>query len=1010
MKPLALRFSPASRVAAAILACAVGIGFSPSAAFAWPNFFSWVLSEFQPDINPGGRPNTIAVNPANNDIIIVASESGGLFRSMNRGRNWSHVDSLPAFSTGAVAFVPADPNVVIATTGEDFKVANGGGIWRSTDGGASWTQLPSPAAPPVVTDRFGAGEISIAPDTGNIFVATPYGVSISTDRGATWTLVDAVGGGDHRVFSVLAQNGNHVLAGASAGVRRSTDGGMTWSWATTGPGGISDMHAFGRSPYSQDQAYVVNGNTELYYTEDAGDHWTRITSAPGGGGGCGGITFVKPIGRRFLRPGSGWRGRRSIDLYFGNRCRLAKLSSPSIPGTTRFNYGGTWVPLNSDHGDTRDLAFDALRRPLLLATDGGLHQTADGGLNWTFVGGGAAGYNALQITEVKGQWIDDIGRYDMYFGTQDNDLWSSGDDGVSWTMGARWEGFFIEAKRRVARESDSKATFVACAGCGNFVSGSLFSSVAGWPNPTGPLAGNPKIVRNSFHVQGVDATSPSLFSKGLAVTTDFGTSWQQYVTLPEERRDLPKLSDPPATRFRLRVPVLYQSIRTGFDATRNFEINHLARIVKRRSTSGATVSYPAMNNFGGLGINPTMFAWYQVFAVDPGNTSHLLGPDIVNEKMMETWDCGDNWTEIPQLTSLVTDSGRLLFRRWMFPQASAISFSPGDPRLVAVGTWEGGIFISADRGATWEKVPGSEKATYITSLEWRTAHDVIVSTYGRGLWRLKWKAMIRIPDLEYLCNIRCLFGPFDKRWMPDPPPDRFENGIVVYEGRIQGARAVNGVLKELFVWPGSSVAFVADSNKVPEIKVTETTKRVGFIGVKGASRIPAQGPVLAGLAIGRRGEIVGTLVSDKALSAAVADEKEKSDEERVGSEQSPTAGKPYLELLGGRTDGANGFAPGEPIQLSGRGFPIGMAIVIAIDDRPVEKTVVGHEGRFSARVPAPREFGLHSLTARDGASGKVIDGTMVLVRHGDADEGKERPKPRKTTRSSKTKPVAKPTH
>src|SRR5260221_635053 len=121
------------------------------------------------------------------------------------------------------------------------------------------------------------------------------------------------------------------------------------------------------------------------------------------------------------------------------------------------------------------------------------------------------------------------------------------------------------------------------------------------------------------------------------------------------------------------------------------------RVVKRLFFPDAFVVYPLMNNFGGLGINPTMFAWYQVFGVDPGNTRHLIAPDIVNEKMMETSDGGDNWTEIPNLTSQVTNAGQFLFRRSIFPQASAVSFSPDDPKVVAIGTWQAGLFFSGTK-------------------------------------------------------------------------------------------------------------------------------------------------------------------------------------------------------------------------------------------------------------------------------------------------------------------------
>lgn len=259
---------------------------------------------------------------------------------------------------------------------------------------------------------------------------------------------------------------------------------------------------------------------------------------------CGGIGFVKAVR-------SPLAGRRSsLHLYFGNRCGLYRLTPSRIAGTNRFDYSGTWTAAMLDHGDTRDLAFKRTGRfvrPLLLGTDGGVHRTTDGGSTWTFTGGGVNGYNALQITEVKGQWIEDIGRYDLYFGTQDNNNLASGDLGVTWPNAVCCEGFFFEMQKRVPTAGDTQVTFVACGPCSNFRSGPALAGNVSWTNPTGTVAGN-----------------------------------------------------------------------------------------------------PAMNGFGGLGINPTMFAWYQVFGVDPQDSRHIIAPDIINAKMMQTSDGGENWTEIPR--------------------------------------------------------------------------------------------------------------------------------------------------------------------------------------------------------------------------------------------------------------------------------------------------------------------------------------------------------------------------
>jgi photosystem II stability/assembly factor-like uncharacterized protein len=953
---------------AAVAVAAVAPFVSP--ASAQNVLVEWTVSEFQPNLANGGRANTIAVNPANYDQIIVASETGGLFRSTDRGVSWKHIDSLPEFSTVAVAFVPADPNVVIATVGEDTRVANGGGIWRSTDAGLTWSQIPGPSAPVGITDRLSAFEISIAPDNGTIYVGTQYGVSISHDKGATWTHADVFGTGDRPVLSVLGQSGNRVLAAGPAGISRSSDGGATWLRSTTypTPGSIFDIHALGGSPFFPEQAYVMNRYAQLYYTEDAGDNWTRIMSLPPYYFLCGGIAFIKAIGRTSYHT---HRPTRTIDLYAGNKCTLWRLLAvPQIPGTVRFDYGGTWTYTVPDHADTRDLAFTPgrNRQPLLLATDGGLHKTANGGFTWPFTGGGIHGYSALQITEVKGQWITSLPRYDLYFGTQDNSLWASGNMGTSWIDANQGEGFFIGTQHRVATAADSKTTFAACGPCANYIAGPLFTGVAPWPDATTPPVGNPQIVRKSFHVQAVDS-GPAFLARGLAVTTNLGSTWSQYATFLEDRRDLPKVSDPGTD------PVLYQSIRAGFDMTRGFEINQLVRVVKSPVSAGASATYPLMNNFGGLGINPTMFAWYQVFAVDPLNTQHLIAPDVINDKMMQTTDGGDNWTEIPNLTSLITNGGQFLFRRGIFPQASAISFSPDDPNLVAIGTWQAGIFVSSDRGMTWYKIPDTDPITYITSIEWRTANDAIVSTYGRGLWRIQWKWIRPLVDLEKLCKAPCII-------LPIPPVERIEapaKAVLVFGGTVQGAAVSSGILKELFVSPGSSVIFFGDAKTPTAVKVTESRKRLRFVGVRLPSA-PQRGD-LVGLTLDARGSPIGAAFSEKPLSTYEPSKLERNpDRQSIGRKTSPTAGKPYLTLTFPGGSATNAVAPEGPIRISARNFPLGALIEIAIDRKAAERVKVGDAGAFAVTIRAPQEFGLHTLTARDAATGTVIDGANFIVK------------------------------
>jgi hypothetical protein len=219
---------------------------------------TWEVSGMQPDVKEGGRVNGIAVDPSNDENVLVTSESGGMFVSKDRGQTWKHIDSLPVFQTNAVVLVPAKPSVAIVTASADYRAVNGGGIWRSTDGGVKWTQVPNPPMPANANGPMSATEISIAPDTGDIYVASNFGVSVSTDQGMHWTQTQPFTSGDPSVASVVAQSRGRILAGASTGVMRSLDGGTHWLTPTTNTDGISDLHAFGRSPFSPDQAYVVD--------------------------------------------------------------------------------------------------------------------------------------------------------------------------------------------------------------------------------------------------------------------------------------------------------------------------------------------------------------------------------------------------------------------------------------------------------------------------------------------------------------------------------------------------------------------------------------------------------------------------------------------------------------------------------------------------------------------------------------------------------------------------------
>jgi photosystem II stability/assembly factor-like uncharacterized protein len=949
---------------------------------------TWSISEFQPNIQQGGRANTFAVYPTSNNIIFVTSESGGLFRSQDSGIHWQHIDSLPCTATNSVAFVPrrvpTDPPMLIVTTSDDFKVTSGGGIWISTDSGRNWTHSTI-TLPPGIPERISAYEISIVPDGSAIYVAMDFGSLMSTNRGASWTYQDVFGAGDRRTISILALGNNRVIAGGPSGVRRSIDGGATWSApATTTVWSIGDrdIHAFGRSPISPQQAFVVDAWTRLFSSEDGGASWTQIAAAPAGGGSCGGIAFIKAVVRTVTQLD------RNLQLYFGNRCGAARLIAPINSATGIPDFGGAWQNLSMDHGDTRDLAFDDATNSLMLATDGGLHKTTDGGDHWGFVGGGGGGYNALQITEVKGQTIEDIHRDDLYFGTQDNHVWASSDGGATWPSAVGGEGFYIEAQRRVATTADSAITFVACGNpCANLVSDTLLVNTRGWPNPTGLVAGNPVSLDRARHLQLVDNSTD--FSKGLAITTGLGTSWRQYATFdvspPLITRGLAKLGRPGTESVSL---IAYQPYHAGFDS--GSEIQHLMLIHQPPRAAAATLYFPLMRNFGGLGINRTMFAWYQVFAIDPGDPLHIIAPDIINRRVMETTNGGGDWDPVPELANLASDGGRLLFGKEFYPNISAISFSPQNPRYVLAGTLEGGIYFSINNGRHWERIPGSEVVTNITSFYWRGENDVIISSYGRGLWRLGGQVIDPSFTFEILCIAPC----FERSIVLDKQKPDPKTALLLYGGRVLGAKTTAGVLSEVFVTPGSSVMFTGTSRQqTQKLKVTETDKTVGFGSFQSLSfQPPKSGWIIKGLVFDNDYRLKGVVFGDKPM--VMPQPRSPQEPNLKAPTKFPPADKPYLQIFTKRFHGGPTATPDEIIQITGTNFAPNAVLLVVIDGQPPsDKIQADSKGAFKAEIRAPHAMGMHRLEIRGGQGEKTLDGSMLLVTHLDQFEGPN-PKPK----------------
>src|SRR5262245_19923942 len=135
-------------VPALALAAAVGLAaFSPPPSDNGAGQSPFDRLHFR-DIGPaasGGRIHDIQIDPANPAVLYVAAATGGLWKSSNKGVTWSPIfERQPDNTFGALAIFPGDPKIIWAGTGEQNNRQSspwGGGVYRSTDAGETWTFL-----------------------------------------------------------------------------------------------------------------------------------------------------------------------------------------------------------------------------------------------------------------------------------------------------------------------------------------------------------------------------------------------------------------------------------------------------------------------------------------------------------------------------------------------------------------------------------------------------------------------------------------------------------------------------------------------------------------------------------------------------------------------------------------------------------------------------------------------------------------------------------------------------
>ncbi|MHB8812933.1 MAG: WD40/YVTN/BNR-like repeat-containing protein [Steroidobacteraceae bacterium] len=706
----------------------------------------------------GGRVLAVAGIPGDSRHFYFGAVDGGVWATQDAGRTWQPIfDREPVGSIGAIAIAPSSPSTLYVGTGEaDMRsdIAQGNGMYKSTDGGVHWTQIG-------LTDSREIARVLVDPhDPELVYVAAlghPYGpnaqrgVFRSRDGGQHWTKVlyenantGAVDlafrpGDPNTIYAALWQtrrppwNVYPPSNGPGSGFYVSHDGGDHWS-RVTGHGFPASPGRIGIavSPASPDRVYALAdgpwGEGGLYRSDDGGANWRHISADPRiygrGWYFCAPIADPKDADRVYVM------NTIVLETRDGGAHFIALKGDP-----TGDDYHALWIdPTNTE------------RR--ILGSDQGAQITLNGGETWS------SWYNqpTAQIYHVT---TDDRFPYWVYGAQQD-----SGAAALP-SRTASYDGITMEQFHEITPGGES-GMIAPDPADPDIVYGDASDSGASVVKLDRKSAQvrdvNPMLAYPMDHYRTV-WTMPLVFSKRDPKTLYFGN---QRLFSTSDGGEHWQLISPDLTRRNAGTP-------SNLDPTTAMDDYHVA---KRRGVIYSIAPSPSSANVIWLGtddgsvwrtddsgahwINVTPAAltpWSKVGGIElshfqPGVAYLAIDRHRLDDGtpyIYRTRDDGKSWTRI--------DSG--------IPRSSFVNVvreDPVRPGLLYAGT-EFGIYVSFDDGAHWQPLQQNLPITSVRDIDVH-GDDLVIATHGRGFWIMDDISALRQMD-DVRSGVVTLFKPAD---------------------------------------------------------------------------------------------------------------------------------------------------------------------------------------------------------------------------------------------------------
>ena len=630
-----------------------------------------------PNNGGAGRLNCMAFHPSNPSVMWVGAPSGGLWKSTNGGQSWTtNTDWLACIGVSDILIHPVNPEIMYLATGDyDAGDTYSVGILKSTDGGNSWNLTG------MSFDMSASRKISrllMHPtDYDTLIATTSSGIYRSVNGGDSWTLVR---GGNFSDAKFKPGDPNTIYAGSSGGLYRSTNAGQSFSLAST----LSSASNYNRmqiavTPADPNYLYALasnasdNGFEGLYLSTDGGTTFTKKSDSP------------NILGWSNQGTDAGGQGWYDLALTASPVNKNIILTGgvniwKSVNGGATWSISAHWTGNGAPyvHADIHNLYFSPHNGTTVYAcSDGGLFKSTNNGGNWTDLSNGLAIGQLYRLSNSKTNVNMVIsGWQDNGTNLRSSSTWAKvrGGDGMECIIDYSNANYMYSSTYYGAISRSNNAG-ISWSGITDNI-----SETGAWVTPYVMHPTNPQIIYAGYI--------------NLYKTTNRGNNWSKITNLS-------------GSSTLRSIAVSESNPNTIYIATTSGIL---------RTTNGGTSWTNLSNN---LPLSGTItYLW--VSPVNPNIVYFTRGGFSAGNKVYKSTDAGATWTNI---------SGNL-------PNlpVNCIVYENGSPEGLYVGT-DIGVYYKDSLMSGW--IPFSDQLPNVIVKELEIHYPsrmIRAATYGRGLW------------------------------------------------------------------------------------------------------------------------------------------------------------------------------------------------------------------------------------------------------------------------------------